>query len=142
MPKMLNEALKYLKKGLVPISSMGEGDSKGKMPLVKWREIQELPTKEQVTEWFTKYPQANIGFKTGEVSGILVLDNDGVEITEDLPLTPIATSRPGHFHYYFKHPGFFVPPSASKVGDHLDVRADQGFIVAPHSRQFDKKTGK
>src|SRR3990167_8297761 len=104
-------ALKYLKLGLVPLPCMGDGDSKGKIPLVKWKEIQELPAESIVKEWFTRSPDANIGFKTGRVSGILVLDNDGVEIKEELPLTPIATSRPGHFHHYFKNPDFYVPPS-------------------------------
>lgn len=139
---MLKNALEYLDIGIVPLPCMGEGDSKGKVPLVKWRDIQELPTKDQVKEWFTKFPNANIGFKTGKVSGILVLDNDGVEITEELPITPIATSRPGHYHYYFKNPDFYIPPSTSKVGEHLDIRCDQGFIVAPPSKHFDKKTGK
>ena len=138
---MVKTALDYLKLGLLPLPCMGEGDSKGKVPLVKWRELQELPSEDQIKEWFNKFPAANIGFKTGKVSGILVLDNDGVEIKEPLPITPIATSRPGHFHYYFKNPNFYVPPSTSKVGEHLDIRCDQGFIVAPPSHHFKKETG-
>lgn len=135
-------ALYYLKKySLVPLPCMGEGDSKGKTPLVKWREIQALPSESQVEEWFNKFPDANIGFKTGKVSGILVLDNDGVQINDPIPLTPIATSREGHFHYYFKNPDFYVPPSVSKIGEHLDIRCDQAFIVAPPSKHFNKTTG-
>lgn len=139
---MIDEALKYLTKHkLVPLPCMGGGDSKGKIPLIKWQAIQELPTEAQVREWFTKNPNTNIGFKTGKVSGILVLDNDGVTITEPMPLTPTSTSRPGHFHSYFMAPDFYVPPSASKIGPHLDIRCDQAFIVAPPSKHFNKETG-
>src|ERR1035437_1300870 len=125
----LKVALDYLNKNkLMPMPCMGEGNSKGKTPLIKWKEIQELPTEQQVTEWFNKFPEANIGFKTGKISGILVLDNDGVEIKQPLPLTPTATSREGHFHSYFKNPDFYVPQSVSEVGDNLDIRCDQAFI--------------
>ncbi|TSC85810.1 MAG: DnaB domain-containing protein helicase domain-containing protein [Microgenomates group bacterium Gr01-1014_7] len=125
---------------LVPLPSMGK-KSKGKEPLVEWAGIQELPSVEQVEAWFNKFPNANIGTKTGKVAGILVLDNDGVEITQLMPLTPTATSRPGHFHSFFKNPDFYVPPSASKIGEHLDIRCDQAFIVLPPSKHFDKVTG-
>lgn len=126
---------------LLPIPCMGEGDSKGKIPLIKWKELQQLPTPSQIEYWFNKFSNANLGFKTGSVSGILVLDNDGVEVTESMPITPISTSRPGHYHYYFKNPDFFVPSSVSEVGERLDIRCDGGFIVAPPSKHFDKKTG-
>lgn len=135
-------AVNYLiKNKLVPIPCMGEGDSKGKIPLIKWQQVQQLPTPDQVRDIFRKFPDCNIGFKTGKVSGILVLDNDGVQIKEPMPLTPTATSRSGHFHSYFKNPDFYVPPSASKIGEHLDIRCDQAFIVAPPSKHFDKITG-
>ena len=135
-------ALNYLiKNKLVPLPCMGKGESIGKTPLIKWEKIQELPTPDQVREWFKNFPNANIGFKTGKVSSILVLDNDGVEITEPMPLTTTATSRLGHFHSYFKNPDFYVPPSASKIGEHLDIRCDQAFIVAPPSKHFNKETG-
>lgn len=139
---LIDTALIYLTKHkLVPLPCMGEGDSKGKIPLVKWEKIQALPTEEQIKNVFLRFPDANIGFKTGKVSGILVLDNDGVQITDPMPLTPTATSRPGHFHSYFKNPSFYVPPSASKIGEHLDIRCDQAFIVAPPSKHYDKTTG-
>lgn len=139
---MIDIALNYLvKHKLVPLPCMGDGDSKGKIPLIKWKEIQELPTSDQVREWFKKYPNANLGFKTGKVSRILVLDNDGVEITEPMPFTPTVTSQPGHFHSYFLAPDFYVPPSASKIGEHLDIRCDQAFIVGPPSKHFNKQTG-
>lgn len=142
MNSVLTEALHYRSShNLLPIPCMGEGSNKGKIPLIKWKELHQLSTPSQVKYWFNKFPDANVGFKTGFVSGILVLDNDGVEVTELIPITPISTSRPGHFHYYFKNPDFYVPPSVSEVGEHLDIRCDGGFIVAPPSKHFDKKTG-
>lgn len=134
-------ALHSLTHKLLPLPCMGSGDDKGKVPLVKWKDLLELSTIQQVEEWFNQFPNANVGYKTGAASGILVIDNDGVQITEPIPITPTATSREGHYHFYFKNPDFYVPPSASKIGEHLDVRCDQGIIVAPPSKHFDKKTG-
>lgn len=94
------------------------------------------------SEWF---PHANIGIVTGRKSGIWVLDVDtyaGGSQTlgayerrnGDLPLTRVHSTGRGGTHYFFSHPGFDVRNSAKKVlGAGLDVRGENGFVVAPPS---------
>ena len=70
---VLNAALEYLDEGLsiIPIHA----DTK--RPAVKWRDYQTRPpTEQEVTDWFTMWPEANIAVVTGEVSGIVVVDCD------------------------------------------------------------------
>ena len=103
-----------------------------------WREKPEgLPT-----EWF---PRAGIGIVTGMDSGIFVLDDDtyaGGDQTlgayerrhGDMPETRVHSTPRGGTHYIFRHPGFPVRNSAARVlGTGLDVRGEDGFIVAPPS---------
>ena len=43
--------------------------------MVKWKEFQTRhPTIEEVTNWFDKCPDANIGIVTGEISNLVVFD--------------------------------------------------------------------
>jgi hypothetical protein len=101
-------------------------------------------------EW---YPLANVGIVTGAGSGIFVLDVDikadpalSGEITlaslarqhGELPATRIHHTGSGGMHYIWRHPGFQVRNSAGKLlgmdaGKGLDIRGENGFIVAPPS---------
>src|SRR5262245_64684908 len=89
---MLEHALAYLQRGLpiFPICSVRQHEhrdqddnlqrctSLGKVPLVAWKRFQEqMPTEPEVRRWWTRAPDANIGFATGQLSGIVVLDLDG-----------------------------------------------------------------
>lgn len=95
-----------------------------------------------VREW---YPFANIGIVTGRKSGVFVLDVDqyaggmqtlaGYERRNgELPETRVHSTGRGGTHYFFAHPGFDVRNSAAKVlGKGLDIRGENGFVVAPPS---------
>jgi bifunctional DNA primase/polymerase-like protein len=87
---------------------------------------------------------SNIGIRTGQESGLVVLDIDprhgGDETVrqleaqhEPLPQTATVLSGGGGRHLYFQHPGFRVPTIGGKLGPGLDVRGDGGCIVAPPS---------
>lgn len=87
----------------------------------------------------------NVAIRTGEVSGIFVLDIDpkhgGYESLQrllaqhgSLPETYTVTTGGGGEHRYFKHPGFPVPNSVSSLGSGLDVRGDGGYVLAPGAR--------
>lgn len=92
--------------------------------------------------WF---PRANIGIVTGQASGIFVLDEDtyaGGSQTlgayerrhGDMLATRVHSTSRGGTHYFFRHPGFTVRNSAAKVlGKGLDIRGENGFVVAPPS---------
>ena len=142
-------ALQYLKKGLsiIPLkspamvwNSLSPEDliKQCKVPLVGWKEFQtRLPTEQEVTSWFNKWPDANIGIVTGKISGIVVFDLDSdhaVQYAEDeggFPDTPKVKTGKG-YHYYMRYPGFEVRNDVRKELD-IDIRADGGYVVAPPS---------
>lgn len=96
-----------------------------------------------IRRWFRQYPKLNIGIRTGAVSGLVVVDLDGDdgliswagydrdEHRHDPTLLAITGS--GGLHYFFQHPGFHVPNSAGKIGEGVDIRGDDGYVVAAPS---------
>ena len=106
--------------------------------LYAWKEYQErLPTVEEVTQWFTDDPDANIGVITGKVSNLVVFDLDSAHASQfaeeqgGFPLTIMAKTGKG-YHAYMRHPGFVIKNSVNKKLD-IDIRADGGYVVAPPS---------
>lgn len=94
---------------------------------------------EQIAEWWTRWPHANIGLWPGG-SGLLVIDVDGPvghETARTLGLLDVetlacVTGRPdGGRHLYFRHPGGVIRNS-SRNG--IDVRGDAGYVVIPPSK--------
>ena len=70
--QLLNAALEYLDAGysIIPVGQ-------DKKPLISWIEFQKRQaTREEVKEWWTRHPEANIGMVTGSISGICAVDND------------------------------------------------------------------
>ena len=112
-----------------------------KKPLVAWKEYQtRFPTKEEVINWFTKNPDANIGIVTGELSDLVVFDQDSEEAIKFAEEkggfpdnTPKAkTGKENRYHVYMQHPGFEIRNDVNKKYD-IDIRGDGGFVVAPPS---------
>jgi hypothetical protein len=97
----------------------------------------------QLTDWWQRWPTANVAVRTGADSGIIVLDIDrhrgGIATLAALerkhsPLPPTATVETGAGrHYWFAHPGCLVPNSAGRLGPGIDIRADGGYIIAAPS---------
>ncbi len=98
----------------------------------------------QITNWWERWPEANVGIRTGAVSGIIVLDVDprhgGDDTLHDLerehgeiPTTWKFHTGGGGEHYLFRHPGHEIRNSAGQLGFGLDIRGDGGYIVAPPS---------
>jgi hypothetical protein len=96
--------------------------------------------------WWHRWPDANVGVRTGAESGLVVLDIDprhgGDETLEHLaaehgPFPPgrtVATGG-GGTHLYFRHPGHRVSNDAGRrLGDGVDIRGDGGYVLAPPSR--------
>jgi hypothetical protein len=121
------------------------GASRGKHPrtLHGLKEASRNP--DRIWQWWRRWPDANVGIRTGRESGLVVLDVDmryggeasleRLEATCDrLPTTLIAHSGGGGRHLYFRHPGQPIPNSTHLGGyAGLDVRGDGGYIVAPPS---------
>jgi Bifunctional DNA primase/polymerase, N-terminal len=99
---------------------------------------------EQIRAWWGKWPDASIGIATGAASGIVVLDVDPrnggdkgyAQLQQDLPSAFAKVlkvrSGSGGTHLYFQHPGRNVACRAN-LRPGIDVRGDDGYIVAPPS---------
>lgn len=94
----------------------------------------------RINEWWRWWPTSNVAIATGR--GLMVLDVDGPEGEASLadlershgPLAETALVRTSRgWHYYFSTPTP-LPNSASKIGPHIDVRADGGMAIAPPSK--------
>ena len=136
----IDTARRYLARGwsLLPLRSHD------KRPLVAWEPLQSShPSAEQVADWFGRWPDANIGIVTGEISNLIVLDIDpkhGGDASLDrlerqfgqLPATIEVTTGGGGHHFYFAHPGGLIR-SRTGLAQGVDLRGDGGYIVAPPS---------
>jgi len=97
-----------------------------------------------IREWWTRWPNANIGIVTGPESGILALDVDGASGVQSLiefeqrglqlPDTYSVRTGSGGLHLYFVWPeGVDVRNSQSRIAPGLDIRGLDGYVVAPPS---------
>jgi hypothetical protein len=93
--------------------------------------------------WWQRWPDANIGLDCGR-SGLVVIDLDGAEglhswatLAVALELnqkTRAARTGGGGLHLYFAAPdGVHIGNSAGKLGEHIDVRGEGGYVVMPPS---------
>lgn len=101
---------------------------------------------ETVAEWWTRYPDANIGVHC-RPSGLYVIDldrhaaaADGVETWRSLiaehhghrPTTTVRTGGGGYHLYYAAPPGVELRNTAGVLGPGVDTRGN-GYVVAPPS---------
>jgi hypothetical protein len=148
-------ALAYLALGwsVVPVHtptergcSCGRPDcgSPGKHPRLAWQRLtHHRPGVGEVLGWWRRWPDANVGIVTGQVSGIAVVDVDAPTDGEDVlaareraaePLPPTVESRTGGGG---RHIWLTLPPAgaASAVLDPgLELKAEGATVVAPPSR--------
>lgn len=137
MGKVLNAALEYRDLGfsILPIQV-------DKRPYVAWERFQrEKPDPELIKEWWKKYPNANVGIVTGEISGLDVVDVDSEEamatLDELLPdslETPMSKTPRGGRHYYFQSMNGLT--NSTGFIKHCDLRATGGYIIAPPSNGY------
>jgi replicative DNA helicase len=106
--------------------------------LFEWKEYRKrLPSVEEVTQWFTENPSANIAIITGKVSNIVVFDLDSEEAENfaqgrgGFPVTVRVKTGKGH-HVYMKHPGIETNNRINRKLK-IDIKADGGYVVAPPS---------
>ena len=136
-------ALYYAEKGLAVFPL----EERGKRPITKNGCKAATTNKEQIAEWWSCYPNSNIGIATGRPSGGLVVidldedeekDKHGYEVLkewqqshEDLPETWQSITGRGGYHLFFKD----TAHNQNRVNlyDGIDIRGDGGYIVAPPS---------
>lgn len=136
---LLEAALSYVKLGwsVFPLKP------KQKTPLIKWTSCQKKAlTQKQITDYWTKWPNANIGLATGEKSNVIVIDIDSSrgENTYRIEFGNIPgtirqkTGKAGAMQLFFKHPqdGYRYKNTVRTLTD-IDTRGDGGYVVLPPS---------
>lgn len=120
--------------------------SAGKHPLVEGG-FKAATTHPQITtDWWTTYPKANIGIATGKTSGLIVIDIDdgagkvgfeSLAILEEkhgkIPDKACVRTGGGGLHFYLEAPEEEIPSSAGKIAGNVDIRGENGYVVAPPS---------
>jgi len=98
----------------------------------------------RIEEWWSEWPDANVGIATGPESGLLVLDidprNGGDESFDDLtaklgrlPETPEVITGGGGRHLFFRYPTGVESIRAKPLGQGIDVKGAGGYVVAAPS---------
>jgi len=136
MVEIKDAALDYQSKNfsIIPVQ-------KNKKPYIKWEEYQNRKsTKDEVNEWWTKWPDAMIGIITGNLNNIFVIDVDSKQGAENLSnyipeslVTPTSKTPRGGQHLYFLYPEEKITIGAGVIPG-TDFRGDGGFIIAPPSQ--------
>jgi putative DNA primase/helicase len=124
--------------------------SPGKHPIQKNWNQEPLLTTQDISEFWGKWPEANIGLLTGPGSGLLVLDIDSKDghpaeavlaavqqKLGQLPSTPMCRTGSGGFHLFFQYPkDHKIGNSVGKLAKQVDIRGEGGFVVAAPSRHI------
>jgi hypothetical protein len=106
---------------------------KGKEPLTPHGFKDASTDPRQLHLWGNRFPGANIGFPTGRISGIVVVDLDeetpeAIRIWNSLPETVEAETGRGRHRYYTIPKG--TRARSRKLAPGLDLKADGGYVVA------------
>lgn len=115
----------------------------GKHPRVsEWQKVA-TNDRAQIKAWFQKWQRANIGIATGKGSNVIVLDIDAnkggddslLELFENSGLPETLAAQTGNgFHLFFEFDeNFIVKNSVDQLGQGLDIRGENGFVVASPS---------
>lgn len=103
-------------------------------------------TRKPTAEEYRRFVWENIGFVTGGLSGIVVLDIDGdegvhwlMEYGGEVITTPTVLTGSGGYHLYFAYDSR-VEKTRIRVAPGIDIKSNGGYVVAPPSIHPD--TGK
>ena len=158
----LEEALRYAARGwrVLPLHtpevsgcSCGkpECSSVGKHPRTKGGLGDATTDPASIRAWWKRWPSANVGIRTGAISGLAVLDIDGEDGKAALlrlqeahgQLPPTLRAWTGRAdsdgkrkgcHYFFAMPDGGLRNSAGLAGKGLDIRGDGGYVVVAPSK--------
>jgi len=120
----------------------------GKKPLIENGFKSATLDTEQIEEWWTDNPNANIGIAT---QGLVVVDVDGAdnswlkgeeELFIQLSMNAVCVTPRGGAHYWFRQAKDEpVRSSVSRIAPNVDIRADGGYVVVPPSHVIDDEKG-
>ncbi|MBV9228054.1 MAG: bifunctional DNA primase/polymerase [Chloroflexi bacterium] len=109
--------------------------SPGKHPLTPNGVKSASTDKKQVSEWWTRWPYANIGLALG--NGKLVIDVDPknggtLESLGVLPETAMVRTGSGGYHLFFAYDKerYHITNSSGSLPKGVDVRGEGGYVIA------------
>lgn len=115
-----------------------------KTPRIAWKQYQtKAPTEDEVTQWWTQWPTANIGVCTGAV---IVLDADSKEAADWLRnnVTPtpwrVKTGRKDGLHFWYGANPQLPIKNRADAGSKIDIRGYGGYVVVPPSKHANGQT--
>ncbi len=138
MDSFFQRALPYIEMGWQVFPTRPD-----KIPLCKHGRNDATCVSLTIEAWSDEFPDANVSIKTGEASGVCVIDIDSENGEQwiasvnsswaKLPETAIALSGRGR-HLYFAYPKIVPVKSADgKLARGIDLKAAGGSITAPIS---------
>jgi Bifunctional DNA primase/polymerase, N-terminal/AAA domain len=149
---MINHALNYAANGFAvfpvyePIHqgllqvlncSCGKMDCRGKHPRTPNGCNDATTDVNIIKEWWTKWPNANIGLATGKINKLAVVDLDGPEGINSgnrLGLYSMVSVLTGNGkQLYYSDPSGSLSNSVKKLSAGLDTRGTGGYVLAPPS---------
>lgn len=117
--------------------------SKGKHPIEEEWASKPFPSGPDIQAMGESHPTANLGVRTGDISGVFVVDVDSGGLApwaalvaeHGLGETFIVQTGSGFWHYYFRIPaGVTIGSSRGSLPKGIDVRGNGGQVVFPPSR--------
>ena len=127
----LEAALDYASKGY-PVFPCSENT---KIPFKHTNGSKDATTDiDRITEWWTRFPNANIAMATGSISGLYAVDIDAPasELMPRLPETWTARTRGGGWHYVYRC-SLTLPNTAKEaknaISPDTDTRGEGGYII-------------
>ena len=123
--------------------------SPGKHPKTERGFLDATTDLDVIEKWWSEDPNANIGVRTGHVSGIVVLDidakNGGLESWRDLQDfngrvdTMTSFTGGGGLHLFFDAPTEDLKSTSSQIAPGVDTKAEGGYVVMPPSLHISGK---
>jgi Bifunctional DNA primase/polymerase, N-terminal/AAA domain/SMODS and SLOG-associating 2TM effector domain 1 len=122
-------------------------DRPGKHPRTRRGHLDATTDEPRIGTWAQKWPGSNWGMATGEASGVVAIDVDGMEgrasladleqqgLTFPTTLTVTTGRADGGEHRYYRAPAGvnLRNDQSGKIGIHIDVRGTGGYVVIPPS---------
>lgn len=108
---------------------------KDKKPLILWKDYQErIATVEEIEAWWDKYPDAQVGGVTGEISNLTVVDVEAGGDWDFLPQnTAVSKTGSGGRHYFYT---FYPIANKVRIRPLVDFRSKGGYcILAPSTSE-------
>ena len=146
--KNLNAALAYAAQGW-PVFPCNPLDKK---PLVAHGFKDATKDPEQITAWWTKWPNAMIGVPMGPASGVFCVDldrkpggDDGIITWDKLESENGTVNTRTHGtpstgrHKFFLHQNGIRSIGLDRLAPGLEVKGDGGYVIVPPSRMADSK---